>query len=145
VGGNEKIFFLLEEMFFKSYKEAHEVLKLPGSWQRGTQGNKTIGISSLKITNNPNSLDKMSNDLSHVFYVGIGKKSSQGEPAAHQRKEDQEPFFVSKRLKKKIPILIKLASNTVFFAGYYQVKAVREKTSPKGFVYYEIVLESLQS
>jgi hypothetical protein len=128
-------------MFFTSYKEAHEALKIPGSWQRGTQGNKTTGISSLKMTNNPDSLDKISNDLSHVFYVGIGKKSSQGEPAANQRKEDQEPFFVSKRLQNKIPILIKLASNTVFFAGYFTVKVIREKTSPKGFLYYEIVLE----
>ncbi len=132
-------------MFFSSYKEAHEVLKLPGSWQRGTQGNKTTGISSLKMTNNPDSLDEISHDLSHVFYVGIGKKSSQGEPAANQQREEQEPFFVSKRLKKKIPILIKLGPHTVFFAGYYQVKAIREKTSPKGFVYYEIMLELFES
>jgi hypothetical protein len=93
------------------------------------------------ITNNPDSLDKISHDLSHVFYVGIGKKSSQGEPAANQQREDQEPFFVSKRLKKTIPILIKVNPTTVFFAGYFQVKAIREQTSPKGFVYYEIVLE----
>ena len=132
-------------MFFTSYKEAHEKLKIPGSWQRGTQGNKTTGISSLKMTNNPDSLDRVSDDLSLVFYVGIGKKSSQGEPAAHQKKEDQEPFFVSKRLKKKIPILIKLASGTVYFAGYFQVKAIREARSPKGFLYYQVVLEQRDS
>lgn len=132
-------------MFFSSYKEAHEKLNLPGSWQRGTQGNKTTGITSLKMTNNPNSLDKISDDLSLVFYVGIGKKSSQGEPAENQTREDQEPFFVSKRLKKKIPILIKVNPSTVFFAGMFQVKAIREQTSPKGFLYYEIVLEKQDS
>jgi hypothetical protein len=127
-------------MFFTSYKEAHEVLKIPGSYQRGTQGNKTTGITSLKMTNNENSLDKISDDLSTVFYVGIGRKSSQGEPSKDQAKEDQEPFFVSKANQNLIPILIKLESGTVFYAGTYKVKAIRTQVSPKGFQYYEIVL-----
>jgi hypothetical protein len=127
-------------MFFTSYKEAHEALKIPGSYQRGTQGNKTTGITSLKMTNNENSLDKISDDLSTVFYVGIGKKSSQGEPSKDQAKEDQEPFFVSKANQNLIPILIKLESGTVFYAGTYKVKAIRTQVSPKGFQYYEIVL-----
>jgi hypothetical protein len=127
-------------MFFTSYKEAHEVLKLPGSYQRGTQGTKDRGITSLKMTNNENSLDKISDDLSTVFYVGIGKKSSQGEPSKDQAKEDQEPFFVSKTKQNPIPILIKLESGTVFYAGTYKVKAIRTQVSPKGFQYYEIVL-----
>jgi hypothetical protein len=127
-------------MFFTSYKEAHANLKIPGSWQRGTQGNKTTGISSLKMTNNPDSLDLISDDLSTVFYVGIGKKSSQGEPAANQTLDDQEPFFVSKRLQNPIPILIKLDSGAVYYAGEYKVKAVREQVSPKGYRYYEVVL-----
>lgn len=127
-------------MFFTSYKEAHETLKIPGSWQRGTQGNKETGITSLKMTNNPNSLDKLSDDLSMVFYVGIGKKSSQGEPAKNQRREDQEPFFVSQRLQNPIPILIKISSGFVYYAGLYKVKAIRTQVSPKGITYYEIVL-----
>jgi hypothetical protein len=128
-------------MFYTSYKEAHEKLKLPGSWQRGTQGNKTTGIRSLKMTNNPDSLDLISDDLSMVFYVGIGKKSSQGEPAANQTKEDQEPFFVSKQKQNPIPILIKLQSGLVYYAGLFKVKAIRTQVSPKGFRYYQIVLE----
>ena len=127
-------------MFFTSYKEAHETLKIPGSYQRGTQGTKTTGITSLKMTNNENSLDKISDDLSTVFYVGIGKKSSQGEPAVDQTKEDQEPFFVSKTKQNPIPILIKVDSGTVYYAGTFKVKAIRTQVSPKGFQYYEIVL-----
>ena len=127
-------------MFFTSYKEAHEKLKIPGSWQRGTQGNKTTGITSLKMTNNPDSLDLISDDLSTVFYVGIGKKSSQGEPAANQKKEDQEPFFVSKAKQNPIPILIKLESGTVYYAGLFKVKAIRTQRSPKGYTFYQIIL-----
>lgn len=132
-------------MFFTSYKEAHETLKLPGSYQRGTQGNKTTGITSLKMTNNPDSLDLISDDLSLVFYVGIGKKSSQGEPAANQTKEDQGPFFTSKAKQNPIPILIKLQSGLVYYAGLFKVKAIRTQVSPKGFRYYQIVLEQRES
>ena len=94
----------------------------------------------MKMTNNPNSLDKISDDLSTVFYVGIGKKSSQGEPAKDQTREDQEPFFTSKAKQNPIPIFIKLESGTVYYAGTFKVKAIRRKMSPKGFQYYEIVL-----
>ena len=37
-------------MFFHSYKEAHQVLHLKGSFQRGTIGNTVDGITSLKLT-----------------------------------------------------------------------------------------------
>jgi hypothetical protein len=127
-------------MLFTSYKEAHEALHIPGSYQRGTQGTKDEGITSLKMTNNPNSLDKISDDLSTVFYVGIGKKSSQGEPSEDQTLEDQEPFFTSKTKQNAIPILIKLESGKVYYAGTFKVKAIRKQVSPKGFQYYEIVL-----
>lgn len=127
-------------MLFTSYKEAHEALQIPGSYQRGTHGSKDGGITSLKMTNNPNSLDKISDDLSTVFYVGIGKKSSQGEPSEDQTLEDQEPFFTSKAKQNPIPILIKLESGKVYYAGTFKVKAIRKQVSPKGFQYYEIVL-----
>lgn len=127
-------------MFFQSYKEAHEKMKIPGSYQRGTQWNK-LGITSLKMTNNPASLDLISDDLSMVFYVGIGKKSSQGEPATNQIREDQEPFYISKARQNPIPILIKLQSGLIYYAGEFKVKAIRTQVSPKGFRYYQIVLE----
>ena len=92
------------------------------------------------MTNNPSSLDKISDDLSTVFYVGIGKKSSQGEPSEDQTLEDQEPFFTSKAKQNPIPILIKLESGKVYYAGTFRVKTIRKQVSPKGFQYYEIVL-----
>lgn len=125
-------------MFFSSYKEAHEALGIPGSWQRGTQGTEKDGISSIKLTANPRSLDKISSDMQKIYYVGIGEKSSQGEPAAHQTKEDQAPFFTSKRIQNKIPVLIKLESGVVFFPGLYVVSKIYRRISPMAKHYYEI-------
>lgn len=130
-------------MFFSTYKEAHETLEIPGSWQRGTQGTAKDGISSIKLTANQKSLDRISSDLSTIYYVGIGEKSSQGEPAKRQYLEDQAPFFTSKRLQNKIPVLIKLESGVVFYAGLYVVKKIYKRISPKAIQYYEIQFEQV--
>jgi hypothetical protein len=125
-------------MFYTSYKEAHEALKIPGSWQRGTQGSAEEGITSIKITSNPRSLDKISPDLDTIYYVGIGEKSSQGEPSAHQLLEDQAPFFTSKQKQNPIPVLIKLESGVVFYAGHYTVSKIYKRISPRAKRYFEI-------
>lgn len=125
-------------MFYKSYKEAHEALHIPGSWQKGTQGSAEEGITSIKITSNPRSLDKISPDFSTIYYVGIGEKSSQGEPAAHQLLEDQAPFFTSKQKQNPIPVLIKLESGVVFYAGHYKVSKIYKRISPRAKRYFEI-------
>ena len=94
--------------FFQSYKEAHEALRIPGSFQRGTIGSAETGILSLKLTENPKSLDRVSMDFERIYYVGIGKKSSQGEPAEDQTLDKQQPFFKSLRTQTPFPVLIKL-------------------------------------
>jgi hypothetical protein len=128
-------------MFYSSYKEAHEALKLPGSYQRGTQGNPEEGITSIKLTENPRSLDRISRDFNTIYYVGIGEKSSQGEPAVHQTKEDQSPFFVSLKKQNAVPVLIKLNSGVVMYAGDYKVKRIYRRISPRAKHYYEIQFE----
>lgn len=127
-------------MFYSSYKDAHDALGLKGSYQRGTQGNEE-GISSIKLTENPRSLDRISPDLNTIYYVGIGEKSSQGEPAAHQTKEDQTPFFVSLKKQNPVPVLIKLSSGVVMYAGDYLVKRVYKRISPTAKRYFEIQFE----
>jgi hypothetical protein len=131
------------EMFYSSYKEAHEALKLPGSYQRGTQGNADDGITSIKLTENPRSLDRISRDFSTIYYVGIGEKSSQGEPSAHQLKEDQAPFFASLKKQNPVPVLIKLGSGVVMYAGDYKVKRIYRRISPRAKHYYEIQFEHI--
>jgi hypothetical protein len=130
-------------MFYSSYKEAHEALKLPGSYQRGTQGNKDDGITSIKLTENPRSLDRISRDFNTIYYVGIGEKSSQGEPADHQTKEDQAPFFVSLKKQNPVPVLIKLSSGVVMYAGEYKVKRIYRRISPRAKHYYEIQFQHI--
>lgn len=125
---------------FKSYKEAHEKLKLKGSYQRGTIGNPLEGITSIKLTVNPKSFDRVSSDLKTILYVGIGKKSSQGEPAENQTREDQELFFTSYRNQNAFPVLIKLKANVVLYAGDYKIKAIHTKRSPQQLVFYHIEL-----
>lgn len=128
---------------FKSYKEAHEKLRIKGSYQRGTIGNAIEGITSVKLTANPNSLDRISKDLQRIYYVGVGKKSSQGEPAVNQRREDQQAFFTSYRTQNPFPVLIKLKANTVLYAGTYVVKQIHQRMSPQQIVYFHIELEKL--
>jgi hypothetical protein len=132
-------------MFYRTYKEAHENLAIPGSWQKGTQGTAAEGISSIKITSNPRSLDKISPDMSTIYYVGIGKKSSQGEPADHQTREDQAPFFTSKQKQNLIPVLIKLQSGVIYFAGHYKVSKIYKRISPDAKRYYEIQFSRVET
>lgn len=132
-------------MFYPSYKEAHEALGIPGSWQRGTQGTAEEGVSSIKITSNPRSLDRISSDMSTLYYVGIGKKSSQGEPAEHQTREEQEPFFTSKQKKNPVHVMIKLKPDLVYYAGLYTVDKIYKRISPKAKQYYEIQFRHVET
>ena len=128
---------------FNSYREAHEALKIKGSYQRGTIGNPDEGITSLKLTENSKSLDRITDDFEIIYYVGIGKKSSQGEPAVNQRWEDQEPFYTSLRTQKPFSVLIKLKAGEVLYPGDYVVKSVRSRKSPTNISYYRIELHKV--
>lgn len=128
---------------FQSYKEAHESLHIQGSYQKGTLASNE-GITSLKLTANPTSLDRISLDFNRIYYVGVGKKSSQGEPAVHQTKEDQEPFFRSLRTRSPFPVLVKVKPGTILYVGTYRVEAIRPRES-KGVRYYEIELSRTRS
>lgn len=125
--------------FFRSYKEAHEELQLPGSWQRGTIGSKQSGLTSIKLTANPNSLDRISPDLKTVYYVGRGKKGSPGEPIESQDSMDQEVFYRSLHTKRPVAVLMKLKSGLVVYTGYYTVSSIR-LVPIKGIQYYQITL-----
>lgn len=126
--------------FFSSYKEAHEALKLPGSWQRGTLGSKETGITSLKLTANPKSLDRISRDWSRIYYVGRGKKDSPGEPVKNQELEDQDAFQTSLQTQTPIPILVKVKTGFILHIGDYRVMSIRRVPGFKDVTYYQITL-----
>ena len=130
--------------YFSSYKEAHESLKLPGSWQRGTIGNKDTGITSLKLTANPKSLDRISSDWKRVYYVGRGKKASPGEPSVSQDRKDQEAFQTSLKTGNPIQILVKLKTGFVVALGEYRVKSIRRVPGFQEIDYYQILLVRIE-
>ncbi len=131
-------------MFFHSYREAHQKLHIKGSYQRGTIGNDIDGITSLKLTENPNSYDRVQEDLDRIWYVGKGKKSSQGEPARNQHIEDQAPFFRSLETQNEFPVLMKLHSSLVIFLGHYRVVQIRKKTTSTHISYFQIELQRVR-
>lgn len=128
-------------LYFASYKEAHEKLKIPGSWQRGTIGNERTGITSIKLTANPKSLDRITADLKTVYYVGRGKKLSPGEPQKSQQKDDQQAFYTSLHTKEPVHVMAKLKSGFVAYLGKYRVVSVR--LVPWSYDYYQIKLVSM--
>lgn len=125
---------------FHSYKEAHEVLNLPGSWQQGTIGSPVTGVSSIKLTANPKSFDFISKDLKTIYYVGRGKKASPGEPKDQQKIQDQEMFFTSMKSKTPVTVLVKIKPGLVFYFGLYRVVAVRRVPGFKDINYFQIKL-----
>lgn len=126
--------------FFSSYKQAHEELNVPGSWQRGTIGTKETGITSIKLTANPKSFDRIANDLNTIYYVGRGKKSSPGEPAKNQEKDDQEAFVTSIRTGNPVFVFLKLKTGLVIYLGDYKVVSLRRVPGIQDIAYYQIKL-----
>jgi hypothetical protein len=125
--------------FYSSYKQAHEDLQLPGSWQRGTIGNTKTGLSSIKLTANPKSLDRISPDLKTVYYVGRGKKGSPGEPVESQDVFDQQVFYRSYHTRNPVTVLLKLKTGIVVYLGHYIVSSIRQ-VPQKGLHYFQITL-----
>ena len=126
--------------FFASYKEAHEKLQLPGSWQRGSIGSLSTGLTSIKLTANSKSLDRISPDLKTVYYVGKGKKGSPGEPVKSQESMDQQVFYRSFHTGNPVTVLIKLKTGFVTALGPYTVTSVRLVPGFKDIDYYQITL-----
>lgn len=129
--------------FFSSYKEAHEVLQIPGSWQQGTIGSKDKGLTSIKLTANSHSLDRISQDLKTIYYVGKGKKGSPGQPVKAQQLQDQQVFRKSLQSGNPVAVLTKLKTGFVALLGYYQVKSVRLVPYSREIEYYQVKLTSI--
>jgi hypothetical protein len=126
--------------FFSSYKEAHDALDLPGSWQQGTIGTKEQGLTSIKLTANPKSLDRISQDLQTIYYVGKGKKASPGEPVKAQRFQDQQYFLKSIETANPVTVLTKLKTGVVVALGLYKVVSVRLVPLYQHIQYYQVKL-----
>lgn len=129
--------------FFTSYKEAHETLHLPGSWQQGTIGSPESGLSSIKLTVNPKSLDRISQDLKTLYYVGKGDKRSPGEPAEPQQKQNQQVFYTSRRCGTPVTVLMKIKTGVVVDLGLYRVVSVHRVAGLTSLDYYHVKLVAI--
>lgn len=127
-------------MIFRSYKEAHEHLGIPGSYQRGTHGTEETGVTSLKITVHPESYDKILDAGETIYYVGKGNKPTPAHPTKTQDLDQQAVFKTSIETQKKFPVLYKYESHKVKLLGYYRVVNLK-KSIRKGVVFYYAVLK----
>ncbi len=121
---------------YKTYKEAHEKLGIPGSYQRGTIGTNETGVQSLKITADPNSYDKILENGKRILYVGRGNKPTPAHPVRDQDSSDQGIFRQSIKTKTPFPVLYKSAIQKVELLGYYRVIALKQAQRNNVKFYY---------
>lgn len=126
-------------MIFKSYKEAHEKLGIPGSYQRGTHGTAESGVTSLKITAHPDSYDKILDNGETIYYVGKGNKPTPAHPIKTQNSDNQDVFRKSIETQKKFPVLYKFEPNRVKLLGYYRVTNLKKVKCGDVSFYYAIL------
>ncbi len=126
-------------MIFRSYKDAHEILKIPGSYQRGTHGTAETGVSSLKITAHPDSYDQILNDGETIYYVGKGNKPTPAHPVKSQSSSNQDVFRRSIETQKEFPVLYKFAPNEVKLLGYYRVIDLKKRRRKNIEFYYAVL------
>ncbi len=127
-------------MIFRSYKEAHDKLGIPGSYQRGTHGTGETGVTSLKITVHPDSYDKILDDGKTIYYVGKGNKPTPAHPTKTQDSTQQDVFRKSIETQKKFPVLYKYEPHKVKLLGYYRVDNLK-KTKRDNVMFYYAVLK----
>jgi hypothetical protein len=127
-------------MIFRSYKEAHEALNIPGSYQRGTHGTAETGVTSLKITAHPESYDKILYNGAIIYYVGKGNKPTPAHPTQTQDSKSQDVFRKSIETRRTFPVLHKEAPHTVKLLGNYRVEELK-RAKRQGVQFYYAVLK----
>ena len=123
-------------MIYRTYKEAHEKLKIPGSYQRGTIGTAETGVQSLKITDHPDSYDRILENGRKILYVGRGNKDTPAHPFNDQSAEEQGLFKTSIITQNTFPVLHKIKQGNVELLGYYRVIALKRAIRKGIQMYY---------
>lgn len=130
-------------MLFKSYEDAHRMLELPGSHTKEINGTDDQGISSLKITDHPDTYHRCTHSDRLIHYVGVGRTRSPGHPAGNQSECKQFPFRRSWVLQNPFPVLRKRYDETVVLLGYYYVDGISKRVGNEGFAYFQILLRQI--
>ena len=130
-------------MLFKSYEEAHLLLELPGSHTKEINGTDADGISSLKLTDHPDTYNRCVNSDRVIYYVGVGRTRSPGHPAGNHSEYKQTPFRRSWIRQNPFPVLRKRCDDTVVLLGYYYVDGISKRVGNEGFAYFQILLRQI--
>lgn len=115
-------------VFFESYDEAIESLKLPED------------IFIVKISTDLDSLERVRSDLRVVYKVGIGGMKSPGHPSGNQIYYRQKPILDSLKKYMYLPVLVIYSDRCIQYLGMFKYKCLRIKLSFEGFKYYEFEL-----
>jgi len=129
---------------YLSYAEAHTAFGLSGDPDSDINIGDDGLISSLKITDAPESYHLIKNGGRFVYYVGFGRLRSPGHPASTQQYNRQEPFLNSMQAETIIPVLHAVSKNKrVNLLGNYVVKDIYKQVSYEGFAYFHIRLQKV--
>jgi hypothetical protein len=126
-------------MIFRSYKDAHKKLGIPGSYQRGTHGTVESGVTSLKITLHSESYDKILDNGNTIYYVGKGNKPTPAHPIKTQDSSQQNVFRKSIETQNKFPVLYKYEPHSVKLLGYYRVDKLKKSRKGDVIFYYAVL------
>jgi len=132
---------------YESYAEAHQELGISGNPKLdiNVTGTTEAGlISSLKITEAPESYHEIKHGGRFVYYVGFGLLRSPGHPASTQQYYRQNAFLNSIRAANVIPVLHAVGiKKRVRLLGNYVVKDIYKRVSNEGFAYFQVRLQAI--
>jgi len=124
---------------FRSYLEAHVAMNLAGSDNDEIIGDEQ-GISSLKLTDHPDSYNRVTSLGRIISCIGVGRCKSPGHPRGNQMEHAQTPFIVTWHHSLRFPVLNKKENGAVLLLGYYYITGMRKRMGNEGFSYFEFVL-----
>jgi hypothetical protein len=116
----------MEYKVFNSYEEARVAYNIPDD------------DIYLKITNHPNSLNKILQSGNVIHYVGEGSKRYPGCPSANQMYCRQIPLLKKISYNNYVHVFNKISENKIIHLGLYTIMSYKKKESFYGFTYFEI-------
>lgn len=99
----------------------------------------------IKITDYPESLEKIRDDKKIVTFLGCGKMKFPGHPSGNQLNINQLPILQTLINYHQIPVLHKMTNGTVEYLGMFRHLETKIKLSAAGFRYYEYKMQRYNS
>ena len=134
----------MAEIQFSNYYEAQDALKLNCPIIDEMNGDRYIGLESIKLITETDSYNYEMYNFKKIFVAGRGPKSSPGHPCAHQRPVNQKMIDYANLNRKPIHVFHENELNKIIYRGLYQIHEITTQLTHAGWVYYQIELERLK-